>query len=170
MVNQTYFRVYDHFYQKLTAAGQAIASWPGIVSRRKWYVPSNDFSCMVSKAMFDDVFLPGIVAECQHMAASVYHLDGPQALQHLDSLLAIPELQVIQWVSGAGHGRSSDWLPVYRKCQAAGKGLQIHLALDEIELFMQNLRPEGLFVSVGIENREQAAAVEKRFRQWTGPR
>lgn len=166
-INRDYFRVYDFYYKKLTAAGQATCSWPGIVSTKKWYVPSNDFSCMVSKAMFDDVFLPGIIAECRHMEASIYHLDGPQALQHLDSLLAIKELNAIQWVSGSGHGRSSDWMHIYKKCQAAGKGLQIALAPDEIDFFIQNLRPEGLWLSVyGVATREQAEVAIARIARW----
>jgi len=166
-VNRDYFRVYDFYYRKLTAAGQAICSWPGIVSTQKWYVPSNDFSCMVSKAMFDDLFLPGLIAECRQLDASIYHLDGPQALQHLDSLLAIPELNAIQWVYGAGHGRASDWMHIYKKCQAAGKGLQLGLALDELDFFMENLRPEGLWLGIqGVENHEQAGAAIAKISRW----
>lgn len=166
VVNATYVQVYDHFYDKLTAAGQAITCWPGIVSSKKWYVPSNDFSCMISKAMFDEVFLPGIAAECRHMEANIYHLDGPNALQHLDSLLSIPELNAIQWVYGAGNGRASDWMPVYKKCQAAGKGLQIGLEIDEFDLFMQELRPEGLWLSTGVRDREEAEALLKKVANW----
>lgn len=166
-INQVYFHVYDVYHHKLTRAGQAIGSWPGIVSTKKWYVPSNDFSCMVSKAMFDDVFLPGIIEECKFMEASVYHLDGPDALRHLDSLLTIKELNVIQWVYGAGHGRASDWMPVYKKCQAAGKGLQLGLAPDEIDFFMENLRPEGLWIGLhGVSTREEGDALVQRLARW----
>lgn len=166
-VNQVYFHVYDVYHHKLTQAGQAITSWPGIVSTKKWYVPSNDFSCMVSKEMFDDVFLPGLREECRFTEASVYHLDGPDALRHLDSLLAIPELNAIQWVYGAGHGRASDWLPVYKKCQAAGKGLQLGLAPDEIDLFMQNLRPEGLWIGLhGVKTKDEGEALVQKIARW----
>jgi len=166
-VTQTYFRVYDFYYEKLKAAGQAICTWAGIVSTKKWYVPSNDFSCMISKEMFDDVFLPGIVAECQHMEAAIYHLDGPDALQHLDSLLAIQELNAIQWVYGAGQGRASDWMPLYKKCQAAGKGLQITLEVNELDFFMENLHPEGLWIALsGVQDRDQAEALLRKVARW----
>ena len=165
-VNQVFFQVCNTFFDKLQAAGQPNSCWAGIVSRKRWYVPSNDFSCMVSKAMFDDVFLPGLRQECQFLEASIYHLDGPNALQHLDSLLAIPELNAIQWVSGAGHGRSSDWMPIYKKCQAAGKGCQIFLDLNEIDYFMENLKPNGLWLTVGIKNREEGEAVLKKMLRW----
>jgi hypothetical protein len=166
-LNAVYFQVLDRYFARLQQAGQAIASWPGIVSTKRWYVPSNDFSCMISKDMFDDVFLPGIQAECRHTEASIYHLDGPDALRHLDSLLAIPELNAIQWVYGAGHGCATDWLHVYRKCQAAGKGIQIGIGTDELATVMQNLRPEGVWLGVsGIENRDDADAVLKQVARW----
>ena len=167
MVTDTYFHVYDTYYDKLAAAGQAITSWPGIITRKKWYVPSNDFSCMVSKAMFDDLFLPGIIRECNHMEANIYHLDGPGALQHLDSLLAIPSLNAIQWVYTAGVSRASEWIPLYQKCQAAGKGLQLTLDLDELDLFIDSLKPNGVFLTVnGVTDRAMGEAVLKRVAQW----
>ncbi len=111
-VTESYFDVYNDFVQQLRTARQPISTWAGIVSTRRWYVPSNDFSCMISSAMFDEVFRPGIVEECRFLEASIYHLDGPGALRHLDSLLSIRELNAVQWVYGAGHGRASDWLSV----------------------------------------------------------
>ena len=166
-VTDVYLEVHDFFCDKLMAAGQAISSWPGIVSSKRWYVPSNDFSCMISKKMFDEFFLPGIAEECAHMDASIYHLDGPGALQHLDSLLSIKELNAIQWVYGAGRGRASDWLPVYKKCQAAGKGLQIGVGVDELDTIMENLKPEGVWLSIGgAKDVEHAEALIKKVSGW----
>jgi hypothetical protein len=166
-VGETYAYVYDFFHDRLRAAGQAITSWPGIVSTRKWYVPSNDFSCMISSKMFDEFFLPGIVEECRHMEACIYHLDGPDALRHLPSLLNIPELNAIQWVYGAGNGRASDWLHVYKQCQAAGKGIQLGVGLDELDPIIENLKPEGVFMTVDIRHKEEAEEVLRRVGKWT---
>lgn len=167
-ITPVFGRVYDHFADQLQGAGQAITCWAGIASRRRWYVPSNDFSCMISKAMFDEVFLEGIRQECAHLEASIYHLDGPGALQHLDSLLAIPELNAIQWVYGAGNGRATDWLEVYKKCQAAGKGIQLHIGLDELDTIIAELRPEGVWMGVGgVADRAAGEAVLKKVAAWT---
>lgn len=163
----TFLELFDHYCGKLQGAGQAVTTWPGIVSSKRWWVPSNDFSCVISKEMFDDVFLPGIAAECRHAEASIYHLDGPDALRHLDSLLQIPELNAIQWVYGAGHGRASDWIPVYKRCQAAGKGLQLGLHVDELDLFIENLRPEGLWIGLhGVRDREHFRVLERKASAW----
>jgi len=168
IIDEAYPRIYDAFHRRLVDADQAITAWPGIVSTRKWYAPSNDFSCMISKRMFDEFFLPGIVEECRHLEASIYHLDGPGALHHLESLLEVPELNAIQWVYGAGNGRASDWMHLYQRCQAAGKGLQIHIEPDELDALMENLRPGGLWISVeGVKDRDHAEALLRRASQWT---
>jgi len=167
-VTEVYKEVYDFFCDKLTAAGQLCSTWAGIVSTKRWYVPSVDFSCMISPKMFEETFLPGVVAECRHYEASVYHLDGPGAIQHLDALLDIEELNAIQWVWGAGQGRATDWMDIYIRCQKAGKGLQIGpLEPDELDTVMDTLRPEGVWRGmVGIGDREEAQAVLRRASQW----
>jgi hypothetical protein len=167
-INDTYLTVFEELWGRLSAARQACTAWIGIVSSRKYYIPSNDFSCMISKDMFDEVFLPGIRRECQALEASIYHLDGPQALRHLDSLLEIPELNAIQWVYGAGNGPVTRWMDVYKRCQAAGKGLQIYsLRTDELDVVMKELRPEGLWLGFeDVRNREHAEHLIERVTRW----
>lgn len=166
-VQQSFFQVYDFYCRRLRGAMQPISAWPGIVSSLRWHVPSNDFSCMISKAMFDEFFLPGIAEECRHAEASIYHLDGPQALRHLDSLLAIPELNAIQWIFGEGHGRATDWMPVYQRCQAAGKGVQIFIEPAELDAIMAHLCPEGVWLGIVVHGREEADAILRRIARWT---
>jgi hypothetical protein len=159
--------IFNFYMEKLQGAGQAVCTWAGFVSSKRWHVPSNDFSCMISKQMFDDIFIPGIVRECRMAEASIYHLDGPQALTHLDSLLEIKELNAIQWVYGAGRGRASDWLDIYRKCQDAKKGIQLSVFPDELDIVMENLKPEGVWLGIkGVENEETAASVIKKVSRW----
>jgi hypothetical protein len=167
-ITREYVRIFDRCHDKLRDAGQAICSWAMLVSTKKWYIPSNDFSCMVSEDMFQEFFLPGIVEEIRHTEASLYHLDGPQALRHLDSLLAIPELNAIQWVYGTGNGRVTDWIPVYKRCQQANKGIQlIGVTPAELEVIMAELRPEGVWLSMdGVTDPDTANTVLKRIAQW----
>lgn len=165
-IDTAYLETYDYWHEKLRAADQPCATWAGIVSSKKYYIPSNDFSCMISKELFDDVFLPGIAAECRHYEASIYHLDGPNALRHLDSLLEIRELNAIQWIYGAGQGRATDWIPVYKRCQEAGKGIQIWCDYDELDTIMAQLRPEGVWLSVYVEDKTQAETVLHKISAW----
>jgi len=162
-----YFRIYDVFYEKLRAAGQPISTWTPLVCDERYYVPSNDFSIMISKEMFDEVFLPGIVRECQFLKRSIYHLDGPGALRHLDSLLDIAELDALQWVPGAGNEGFHRWVDVYQRAQAAGKAIQVMCQLDELDLIMETLQPEGVFLSMGgVPDREAGEAMLRKLEKW----
>jgi hypothetical protein len=142
-IEEDYFAVYDHFYTLLRQHGQPVTSWTPLLFEGKYYIPSNDFSIMISPQMFDEVFLPGIRRECQFLDRSIYHLDGPGALRHLDSLLAIPELNAVQWVPGAGKEVFARWVPVYQKIQAAGKGIQVNCRLEEIPQVMETCSPKA---------------------------
>ncbi len=161
------FKIYDLFYDKLRAAGQPISSWVPLVCDGKFYIPSNDFACMISKRLFDEVFLPGIVNECRFLDRSLYHVDGPGALRHLDSLLAIPELDAIQWVFGAGREGFGRWIEVYKRCQAAGKAIQVNCTFAELNLIMETLDPHGVYLAMdGVPSREAALDMLKKLEHW----
>jgi hypothetical protein len=167
-VETDYFQVYDQFYHKLRAAGQPITSWLTLMHDGRYYIPSNDFSIMVSKRMFDEVFLPGIRRECQFLDRSIYHLDGPGAIRHLDSLLAIPELNAIQFVPGSGNEDFERWIHLYQKIQKAGKGIQVICSVHEIGRVMETLDPHGLFLTIsGVPDRQTGEALLKAFEHWT---
>ena len=167
-ISADYYRIYDIFYHKLRAAGMPITSWTPLISEGRYYIPSNDFSIMVSKPMFDEVFLPGIRAECQFLDHSIYHMDGPGALRHLDSILSIPELNALQWVFGAGNEGFHKWIQVYRKAQAARKGIQVMCRASELPLLMETLSPRGLFLQIeGVENREMGLGIINTLEHWT---
>jgi hypothetical protein len=147
-IEADYYAVYDFFYHKLRRAGMPITTWTPLLCEGRYYVPSNDFSIMVSGKMFDEFFLSGIRRECQFLDRSIYHLDGPGALRHLDSILAIEELDALQFVPGAGNEGFARWQGVYRKAQAAGKSIQVDCTLDELSLVMETLDPRGVYLMI----------------------
>ncbi|MFH0964473.1 MAG: trimethylamine corrinoid protein 2 [Planctomycetota bacterium] len=147
-VTDDFLPLYDVLYKRLAASQPVAATWMGCASLGKQHIPSNDFSCMISERMFQDLFLPAIVRECRHMRRSIYHLDGPGALRHLDALLAVPEIQAIQWVAGEGHEDWKLWIDVYRRIQRARKALVLVLPANELSLLFETLRPEGVWLIV----------------------
>lgn len=163
-----FFCAYDLFYEKLCAAGMPITSWINLPVRGRYYIPSNDFSCMIGPEMFEEFFLPGIAEECRFYERSIYHLDGPGALRHLDMLLSIPELDAVQWVPGAGNEGFRRWIPVYRRIQAARKSLYLAVHVSELESVFDSLRPEGVwFAGVsGADDEETAGRVLRRIEEW----
>jgi hypothetical protein len=117
--------------------------------------------------MFNEVFLPGIRRECRFLDRSIYHLDGPGALRHLDAILSIPELEALQFVPGAGNEGYARWIEVYQRAQAAGKAIQVICKLDEMDLVVETLDPHGVLLSVGnVSSREAAEYLLRELERW----
>jgi hypothetical protein len=171
-VTTDFLKVYDIFHDKLSAAGMPSTTWLPAICKGKYHVPSNDFSCMISDATFEDLFIPGIIRECRHMDRCIYHLDGPQALRFLDRLLEIPEIHAIQWVPGSGHEYWGDWIEVYQRIQRKKKGMQIYVPLEDLDNLFEVLAPEGVWISaVGdVSNQQEAEAALRKIAKWTRKR
>ena len=166
-ITDDFFKVYELYYEKLTAAGMPSTTWLKATCSGRYHVPSNDFSCMVSNSMFEDVFLPGIVRECRHMDRNIYHLDGPQALRYLDTLLALPEIHAIQWVPGAGQDYWALWIEVYQRIQSVHKAFCLTVPLQDLDQLFDTLQPQGAWVTVsGIHDKETADRVLRKFEYW----
>ena len=163
-----FFKAYDFFYDLLRSENMPASTWTPLIHDGKFYVPSNDFSCMISNEMFEDVFLQGIINECRFFDRSIYHLDGPGALRHLDSLLSIKELNAIQWVPGAGREGYEKWIGVYKKIQDAGKGIQLFISIEELPLVFETLKPEGIWFAgiSGVNDKSMADEVIDRISKW----
>ena len=167
-VTKDFLKVYDHFNDRLAAEGMPASNWLNLTCRGKYHVPSNDFSCMVSEADFQEVFLPGIVEECRHMDRCIYHLDGPDALRHLDALLDVPEIHAIQWVYGTGNEPWSRWIDVYRRVQARGKGFFVSgVNIKDLDAAFEAFGPRGAYLRVeGVATEEEGREVLRRVERW----
>jgi hypothetical protein len=107
---------------------------------------------MVSNQIARDMILPDILTEMAPLQRSIFHLDGPQALRHLDLLLELPQLHAVQWVYGDGQGPAARWIPVYRRIQHAGKSALVHAqdAADARKV-LDAIGPRGVWLLVNDE-------------------
>lgn len=139
----------------------------GCPSRLLWapgkhYPLQCDFSALISPAMFDEFFLPEIQELCRYLEFPMYHLDGKEAAEsHLESLLNIPELKVIQWVPGAGAPPMKYWLPMLRRIQDAGKSVFIGVNASEIEDLFDYLLPGKTYINTWASSPEEADEIIK---------
>ncbi len=148
-VSNGFVQAFNRLYDKMDAAGFGSACWLPVYHEGPAYVPSCDFWCMVSPKMAQEWILPDILVEMEPLERSIFHLDGPRALRHLDLLLELPQLNAVQWVYGAGQGPAARWIDVYRRIRAAGKGLQL-IAQDANDALtvLQAIGPQGVYISV----------------------
>jgi 5-methyltetrahydrofolate--homocysteine methyltransferase len=124
-LHDLWFRVYDELNRILRAAGNGYCDWTTLYSDDPVYALQCDFSFMIGPKMFDEFVLPELSASCRRLPRSIYHVDGSGQLPHVDSLLRIPELDVVQWVPDPYQEESRLWPDLFRKIYRAGKKIQI---------------------------------------------
>ena len=121
-----------------------------------------DISCMVSAETFRETFLPPLVETMHTVEHRLYHLDGPGALHHLDTLLDVPELHAIQWVPGWGREAMSEWIPLLSRIQLSGKNIVVSVRQHDVDLLLDELRPEGLCIQTHCPTEDDARALLDR--------
>lgn len=126
-----------------------------------------DLSVMISNPLFKEFIMPELQAQCKLLDYPLYHFDGVEQIRHLDDLLSIPNLRVIQWTQVAGQAPCTEYFDVLRRIQAAGKNLIIHVDPQQIRPVMENLSSKGLFLLTGASTRDEADAIVKEVARLT---
>jgi len=145
-----------------SSSGWLPAWWPGRAN-----VIQCDYIALISTEMVEEFFLESIIAEAQWHDRAIFHLDGPDAVRHLDLLLGIPEIQAIQWVPGAGALPMTRWIPLLKRIQAAGKSLHLSIWPHEVRTLLEELRPEGLMLSTRVGSEAEANDLLERAAVWS---
>ena len=140
--------VYDKLQDIIDKYGDGCISWLNVWCGKRSYTIQCDFSAMLNPKWFKRFALPDLVAQAEHLDYAIYHLDGPNALPHLDSLLDETAITGIQWVPGAGSAPmgSEEWISLYKKIQNAGKNLVIDASPEQVSNLYKNLDSKGLYV------------------------
>jgi len=132
------------------------SSWCRAACRGRFAAIQNDFSCMIGREMFDEFFKEYVDRESACLDYSIYHLDGPDALRHLESICECGHVDAIQWVPGDGEKPTSEWLDVYRRIQERGKGCWIYgTPRDQLKI-LAALKPEGCMYNLWFNSEEEA--------------
>lgn len=129
-----------------------------------------DFSTMIAPEMLNEFFVPEIRQEAAWCEYAMYHLDGPEAMRsHLDAILALDEIDAIEWTPGAGKPPTYTpaYMPRYKKAQAAGKRLYLLVSPRDIEPLLSELSPKGLFLCTQTDSEDAARDLLKKVTRWS---
>ncbi|NLX07883.1 MAG: hypothetical protein GXY33_22305 [Phycisphaerae bacterium] len=153
-----WFADQEHFFAMIDAQQDGcVWAWPGLWSDEFVMETQSDMSCMISSDLFERYVMVELDAVGERYERVWYHLDGPQAVRHLPTLLSRPYVKVIQYVPGSGAAENGPaWLDLYRQVQAAGRGLDLYVSLGTMEFLIRHLRPEGLVLRCGVHSPEEA--------------
>lgn len=164
-INQVYFDAYQRIYDIIkmpdgSSSFGAFYIWgPGKTAKLQC-----DASAMFSPDMYRRFVVPALTAQCEWLDNSLYHLDGTQAVVHLDSLLSIEPLDAIEWTPQAGieTGGNKRWYEMYRRILAAGKSIQVvNVELDEVRPLLDAVGPKGVYMLIQFKDQWEADEVQK---------
>jgi hypothetical protein len=176
-VDNLYFQYYNAMYNRVKAEDGSCSFtsfqiWgPGRTAKVQC-----DFSALMSPDQFREFVQPSLRKQCRQLDHSLYHLDGPDAIKHVDALMEIEELDALQWTCGAGKpdGASENWYIIYDKVRKAGKSLWIQLYdggandwANGAEKLVKRYGKEGLyFIFPDMEEEDAAALIHRAEKNW----
>jgi hypothetical protein len=155
-INKAWFAYFQICCEIIHQHSDGYIDWLNIWSDRPAVTVECDFSVLISPAMFRSHFLPGLRQQIDMVERSIYHLDGPEQMVHLNMLLAIPNLHGIQWVPKPGQSDPLDWLHLFKKVQAAGKNLVLACPPERVVPLLHEIRPEGVLLSIACQTITEA--------------
>jgi hypothetical protein len=170
-INKVWFEVYSRIYDiiKLDDGSSTFGAFyiwgPGKVAKVQC-----DTSAMFSPEMYQRFVVPALTEQCQWLDHSLYHLDGTQAMVHLDTLLAIEPLDAIEWTPQAGieTGGNKRWYDLYRRILSAGKSVQVvNVEPDEVLPLLDAIGPKGVYILIQFKNEHEAERVLKSVEAYT---
>ncbi len=169
-INQVWFEAYQRIYDIIrledgSSTYSAYRLWgPGKTAKVQC-----DASAMFSPDMFRQLVVPGLTEQCEWLDFCIYHLDGTQALRHLDALLEIKALDAIEWTPQPGIEQGGDprWFPLYKRILGAGKAIQIvDVDKGEMRCLLDTIGGKGVYVLTSIADATEAEEVVSMVEQY----
>lgn len=151
--------VYESLYQAAQMYRSGTMGWVPLYHPGRTNTIQCDFLALVGPEIGRKYIIPALDEEASYLDACAYHYDGPECLVHLDDILGIKDVYVIQWTCGARNKPNIEWLDLFKRIQAAGKGLWLTTTPEELKVYMKELRPEGMYYQIGVGSPEEGERV-----------
>jgi hypothetical protein len=140
-------------------------TWMAIWAPGRACATQEDFSFMISAEMYRRFCLPPLAELIDALEYAMYHLDGPGALTHLDTLLGIPRLRAIQWVPGAGHEAVAQWYELIHRILDGGKSVEVFARPEEVPGLVREVGCRGLLIHCGEVSEAEADGLLEAYPQ-----
>ena len=162
-INHAFFAAFDLLFHLIQDpwGGNAFSAFK-IWGPGKTAKVQCDLAAMISPKMFGEFVAPALTEQCEWLDYSMYHLDGTQAMVHLDRVLAIEPLQAVEWTPQAGRPGGGDpaWYEMYRRILAAGKSVQaIGVKPEEVIPLLDAIGGRGVYIMTETDTEAEARAL-----------
>ena len=133
------------FFDIITDAcyGGSAFGWYNTWAAGRHNLVQCDFSAMISPQMFEEYVLPDLEESCNWLDCAVYHLDGRQQVRHLEMILSVKNLKMIQWTNVAGQPSVLDFIPFSKKFRKPVRDCCFSRIGNKPKCCLQSFRPKG---------------------------
>ena len=97
---------------------------------------------MISPERFREFVIPSFRKQIAGLDYTLFHMDGKEAVRHLEALMELEGLDALQWTPNAGMPDSGweEWYPIYDKVLDTGKGLWISIWQGSVDDIIEKSR------------------------------
>jgi len=172
LLGDTWIELHEQVYQMTYTANDngGVLAWMLLWSPGRHSQLACDFASIISPSMYRNFFIPEVKQKGDWCKYGTYHLDGPAAMiSTLDILLEIEQIDNIQWTPGENLAPtySPQYIPAYKKIQAAGKRLYLLVEPYEIEPLLTHLSPKGLYLRTHVDSEDEANDLLRKAEAWS---
>jgi hypothetical protein len=162
-IDAAWFECYERLSAILARQGDWIGSWMPIWCPGRWYALQCDVAAMISPGQFERFVAPGLARQAAWLDHCFFHLDGHQAIPHLDIVLGIERIAGIEWVAGPPElidRGAPEYYPLFQRVRDRGKLLVVRNMWPESMVgLIDEFGPEGMFLSTHCRSEEEGRAL-----------
>jgi len=150
-------------YDAILDCGAGVTSWLHVWSNTAYTVPTCDFNYMISREHFKLFVMPSLAEQARRAGRCLFHLDGPGAAKHAETLAEEPSITAVQFTPGAANPSAVPWIPMFQMLQRAGKPLVIECLCSDVPQLVDKLDHRGLVLRPGDVGTPQAVESLERL-------
>jgi hypothetical protein len=125
---------------------------------------------MISPKMFDEFVYEDMNSSYEYVDHGIYHLDGEEEIMHLDSMLKMEKLKLVQWVPSTrvnepNYQDPMNWIPLFRKIQEAGKSVLINCPYQRVTELLDKIDRDKVYLSISCPDEKTALKTLKNMEK-----
>jgi len=163
-VNDIWFRVFDTIYEIIREGDEMAFCYFSLWGPGKVAKLQSDISGMICEEDFRRFVMPFLQEQCRKLDYTLYHLDGVDAIRHLDAVLEMKGLNAVQWTPGIGEPQGGDpkWYGLYQKILSSGKSVMpCWVKVEELRPLLDSIGNQGVHLLMDFRSERDIEAALK---------
>ena len=152
-VRKLYIPVYNSFFEAGNMKNRGNIRWVSFYTEGRFATIQCDFIYMISLERERRYVITALREEALFFDYCAYYFNGKTVLEHLEDILVIPEIDVMQCVPGVGQSSTYEWMDLLKKIQKADEDLHLYdWTIENIKHYYKEPQPEGPMFDIKINS------------------